>query len=137
MAQEELILTETDLCSRYGLEKEQIKSVRKESLIRDTDWSWTPGEHVKYYRTGLEKLSNLFGIEITELAEKPLLAQIIAIPPLNRKLLIGLLDGEEIKIKVQTNARFMKGMLLKVRQDPNGEPCWYNDQPLPRYRGRY
>jgi hypothetical protein len=134
---EPITLTEPDFCARYGLDREDIKQIRKESLVKDEDWSWTPGEAVKLSRTGLEKLSSLLGIQITEIKEKGSIAKIKLASPTNRKLLIADLEGEEIRIRVQTNARFVPGMNLKVKKDPNGLPIYYADQPLPRFKGKY
>lgn len=134
---EPITLSEPDFCSRYGLEREELKAIRKESLEKDIDWTWTPGEAVKLSRTGLEKLSKLLGIQISEIKEKGCIAKIKMASPTNRKLLIADLDGEEIRIRVQTNARFVPGMNLKVKKDPNGLPIYYADQPLPRFKGKY
>lgn len=97
------------------------------------------GKNILYTVDGVKQIAKILGLGYWDLLDslrgRPAIWATVTDIPHNKRLLMAVYNEVEIKIKVNENKNFIKGMKVRVRDLKNG--VGYLEGRHPRWKGKY
>ena len=134
------------VAERLGLTRSALEDYRARSLKKEGDWKKI-GRSVALSEGSLKKLLGYLGSPNLDCSKclvgkngadpEPIELQITRVYPNPRLLLAATERGEEVRVSVQNNINFRRGMKIKAHP-PAGEAQLYQlDGRCPRFPGKW
>ncbi len=132
---------ESELAKELGVNRDVLVAYRNGDMprkgwkrSRGAVWVTKMGEEWIH-----EQLGSDIGVELAEFEAEPGAPREMTVKkrPLNPRMVLCDLDGEEVKVRVRSNENFLVGMKLKARPPAPDSRMWVLEGRGPRWRGKW
>lgn len=140
--EEERLVLEDDLAQTLGLNRDEMRALRKNHLVEGVTWQ-RKAKRLWITPEGVAIIHGALGVPAAIAPEKKEGARgnelkVTRIPTRNTRILEAQKkDGRTVRVRVPSNVNFLPGMTISAREEGPYADVMTLEGRCPRYRGRW